>query len=102
MSDKARDIKVFSTVATTWGVPSNIFFAGLGLSLLIGITTMPSIGVVAGMIFSIALSIVILVLLMSVHREDPQGLQAWIRRVRHPASTWRGGAFKKKNRIFIN
>ena len=101
MEKQTDDIKVFSSISTTWGIPSNLFFGGLAIGVLLGIVLFPSAGFIFGLVFSISLTTVIITILMSLHRNDPQGLQAWVRRLKSPSNTWVGGHYKKKRLIII-
>ncbi|MCZ4283093.1 hypothetical protein O4H49_20075 [Kiloniella laminariae] len=101
MENKADDIRVFSVVQTTWGVPSNIFWGSVALAFLLGFVMTPSMGVIFGMVFGITLCVILVVILIAVHKGDPQGLEAWVRRIKNPGNTWRGGNYKKKRFVVI-
>ncbi|KKJ75226.1 hypothetical protein WH95_19600 [Kiloniella litopenaei] len=99
--DQSEDIKVFSSVQMTWGVPSKLFFGGVALGLMLGVAMMQPLGWVLAVIFTTSLVSIILVVLMALHKNDPQGLEAWVRRLQNPATAWGAGKYKKKRIVAI-
>jgi|GEM_PF-2405117 type IV secretory pathway VirB3-like protein len=86
--------RVFTSQSEIMGLPATLFFAGAGLVV--------AFFVLIGWWAALLIGAVFFPPMYHIHREDPRGLQVWVRAMRRSNSLWGAGRLEPLDVIFMD
>lgn len=89
-----QQVKALAAPADYAGVPANIVYGIVGLSVGMGATLR---SLLIGIVFLFALGIP----MYQIHRGDIDGLKVWIKAIKRRTEQWCGGRSRKRELIII-
>lgn len=87
-----RQVKAFATKSDHFGIPSDIFYAIIGFSILAGSALRSPLMIIVFLLF-------FGVPAYNIHKEDPHALKVWIKAVKRWNSYWCAG--KSRSRKYV-
>ena len=89
-----KQVKAFATKSEYFGIPADIFYVIIAVSLAIGAAIRsPLIMVVFMLFFGVPA--------YQIHRHDPSALKVWLKAVKRRHHHWCGGSSTKREFIII-
>ena len=90
-----EQVKAFAAKSEYFGIPADIFYAVIGISVAIGATLR---SIVLIMVYLVVLGVP----MYRIHQSDPFALKVWIRAMKQRHDRWGAGISTPRELIIIN